>query len=1188
VNSKLLFLFAPIVAFMACTQASPTQPTTSSNLLGKVELSFDPISNRSSAKVSTRAALPDNAAVFSSSSFGDFVFTPTNTRYLSATFNVTNNSGADFNNLTLYAYNQAGLSLGGTAIRNLVNFGGGAITAEAAAQSLLPTHAITQSSPGVLQVDTNRADFQAFKSSEVSGLQTQALALGVMQAGDSVLEYGFVARNATGGRVIPNGGTGTITLSYRVPESSFTNSSNPYRFVGDFLLANEPISRVTRGLDDTTAAANARAAAISASQVVLIGSDADTASTGTTTRLANARISVAPKYLLQPAGGATCPAPTSALTSIPSIQGTTPTSALVNSSVNFEGVVTGDFQGANKLSGFFVQDRNGDGNANTSDGILVYLPAFNALSSIDVFPGDYVQVTGTVKEFKSATTDPGTLTEIDTVTALTVCGSSPIPTPTTVTLDAATSQNLEPFEGMLVQFTQALTVSETFSLSRYGEMTLSAGGRLFNPTNNNRPGSAGALAAAAGNINRKILLDDGSTNTNLNPIPYLSAADTTGTRRIGDSTTGLTAIMSYGFNLFRLQPTTPPVFVADNPRSSSPNSVGGTLKVAAANVLNFFTNLDLNATIINSKGLSYQPRGAQSAAELTRQRNKTLSALSTMNADVFGLIEVENNGNGTGSALQNLVDGLNSIVGANIYAAIEDPALGVGTDAIHVAIIYKPASVTPLGAAVSDPAPIHNRPPVAQTFRTRTGSTFTVVVNHFKSKGCTGATGLDIDAGDGQGCFNDRRKQQATQVLSFIETLKTRASDTDVLVVGDLNAYGFEDPIDLLTNASNPLTSLNLQIPVADRYSYVFNGETGYLDHALSSASLTTQVTGVTEWHVNADEPITLDYNLDQGYAPNPPKADDRYAATQYRYSDHDPVLVGLNLTSDSNTTINAAPTLTLSGSSTATGGSIYTLNIAAVPAAGSSLTGITVNWGDGVTDNLAGSVSSATHTFSNGGTAAVDRYISVLVKDQNTENAAALKIVGVTPGGGSTTGRMVISQVYGGGGNSGAVSRSDFIELFNAGTASVSLSGWSLQYAGGTATTWITGNQTVLPSVSVAPGQYYLVKQADGANTAVPVLTTQDLTGTIALSSTSGKVALVNSTTLLTGANPVGGSSVIDFVGYGTVNGSETAAAPIASNITSVSRKSNGCTDSNNNSSDFTAGAPNPRNTITTLSVCP
>ena len=1176
-NLKVLFLFATLVTLMACSQAPVSKPSSSSSVLGSVELSFDSSGEKRISKVSPRAALPDNAASFTPFTFVDIV--SASTRYLSATFTVTNNSGAAFDNLTLYAFNQAGSSIGGTGIKNLVNFGGGAITTDSVAQSLLPMHAIN---PGTLQTDASRADFQAFNRTEASSIQAQAQApgIGVLQAADRVLEYGFVARNASGGRSIPSGGTGTITVSYKIPNSNLSDPSKPYRFVANFVIANETAIRVTRGLGDTTSNASARALALGATEVVLIGTDTDTASTGTTQRLTNLKTSSAPKYLLEPA---TCP--TASLTSIPSIQGAGASSPVVNSSVSFEGVVTGDFQTSTQLNGFFVQDKTGDADISTSDGIFVFLPSFNALSSIDVVPGDYVQVSGTVKEFKSATPDPGTMTEIDTVTALTVCGSSIIPAPTTVTLNAATIQNFEPLEGMLVQFAQALTVSETFNLSRFGELTLSADGRLFNPTNNNRPGTAGAIAAATGNINRKVLLDDGSTNTNLNPIPYLSAADTTGTRRIGDTTTGLTAIMHYGFNNFRLEPTSQPVFAASNPRSSSPENVGGTIKVAAANVLNFFTSLDTGATIINSKGLSYQPRGAQSATEFTRQRDKTLQALATINADVFGLIEVENNGNGAGSAIQSLVDGLNAILGAGTYAAIQDPALGVGTDAIHVAMIYKPASVTPLGAAKSDTDPIHNRPPVAQTFRTNTGATFTLVMNHFKSKGCSGATGADLDSGDGQGCFNDRRKQQASALLSFIQTLKTRANDNDVLVMGDLNAYGFEDPINLLTTAVNPLTSLNLQIPEASRYSYVFSGETGYLDHALSSASLEPQVTGINEWHVNADEPITIDYNLDQGYAPNPPKADDRYAASQYRYSDHDPVIVGLNLTSDSNTTLPAAPTLSLTGNSTTTGGSSYTLGL---NAAGSSLTGFSINWGDGTTDSLAGSSLSVTHTFTNAGTAAVNRYISVLVTDGNGEHAAALKVVSVSPGSVSTAGRMVISQVYGGGGNSGALFRSDFIELFNAGGTAVSLAGWSLQYASGTATTWVATNQTMLPSVTVQPGQYYLVQQANGANLTLPALPTPDATGAIALSGTTGKVALVSSTTLLTGANPTGISSLIDLVGYGAANGSETPPAPAPSNSTSISRVGNGCTDSNVNANDFITGVPNPRNTATTLNVCP
>jgi uncharacterized repeat protein (TIGR01451 family) len=179
----------------------------------------------------------------------------------------------------------------------------------------------------------------------------------------------------------------------------------------------------------------------------------------------------------------------------------------------------------------------------------------------------------------------------------------------------------------------------------------------------------------------------------------------------------------------------------------------------------------------------------------------------------------------------------------------------------------------------------------------------------------------------------------------------------------------------------------------------------------------------------------------------------------------------------------------------------------------------------------------------------------------------------------------IVISQVYGGGGNSGATLTNDFIELFNRGNSAISLSGWSVQYASATGTTW---QRTNLTNVTLQPGQYYLIQEAQGAGgtTALP---TPDAIGTIPMAGTAGKVALVTNQVLLTGACPGSAAGVIDFVGFGTTANCFEGAGPTPapSNTTAVLRAGNGCTDTDSNPADFASGAPNPRNTATTLAPC-
>jgi predicted extracellular nuclease len=225
-----------------------------------------------------------------------------------------------------------------------------------------------------------------------------------------------------------------------------------------------------------------------------------------------------------------------------------------------------------------------------------------------------------------------------------------------------------------------------------------------------------------------------------------------------------------------------------------------------------------------------------------------------------------------------------------VYAVVPKPA-ATGTDAIRVAMIYKPAAVTPVGGALADANSVNNRPPMAQTFRAVNGEKFSLIVNHLKSKGsCPSGTGGDADNGDGQSCWNATRVAQAQRLVNtFVPQVQAAAGDSDVLLIGDMNSYGMEDPIAAIT-AKGFVNQLERFVrPAGMPYSYVFGHEAGYLDHALASASLSAQVAGAAEWHTNADEPEVIDYNTNG-------KPQDLYDALPYRASDHDPVVISLAL----------------------------------------------------------------------------------------------------------------------------------------------------------------------------------------------------------------------------------------------------------------------------------------------------
>ena len=338
-----------------------------------------------------------------------------------------------------------------------------------------------------------------------------------------------------------------------------------------------------------------------------------------------------------------------------------------------------------------------------------------------------------------------------------------------------------------------------------------------------------------------------------------------------------------------MQPVGPISFNATNPRTSPPDAVGGTFKVASFNVLNYFNGDGLGGGFPTS-------RGANTVIEFNRQRAKIISAIVTMNSDIIGLMELENDPTGN-SALEDLVSGLNAATGAGTYSFIDTGV--VGTDEIRVALIYKPASVTPFGShaildSTVDPTFIDtlNRPTLAQTFvQNSNGARLTVAVNHLKSKGSDCNSVGDPDTGDGQGNCNLTRTAAANALVNWLATDPTGSGDSDSIIIGDLNAYAMEDPVTAIKNGG--YTDLISSLLGSDGYSFVFQGQSGYLDHALASGNLVPQVTGVTEWHINADEPIALDYNVEFKSAG---QVTSFYNADAFRSSDHDPVIVGLDL----------------------------------------------------------------------------------------------------------------------------------------------------------------------------------------------------------------------------------------------------------------------------------------------------
>jgi uncharacterized protein len=599
-----------------------------------------------------------------------------------------------------------------------------------------------------------------------------------------------------------------------------------------------------------------------------------------------------------PEGGCPDPPPPPTLTCgdpatfIHRVQGSGLTSPLLGQDLAVEGVVTTTERG---LNGYYVQEESEDHDDNpaTSEGIFVFVGGGNP---IPVQTGQLVRVRGIVGEFIGTGSSQ---TQLSNSTAVICEEGIPLPQPDAVTFPVPSTTFLERYEGMLVQLVDELVISEYFNYDRFGEVVLAKPfddeGRLHTPTAVVDPGDP-ARELAAEQALRIITLDDKNSAQNPTEIPHPGNGDEFGLTNLfrgGDTVTGVQGVVDHTFGLYRIQPTVYGDYAPANDRPADPPDVGGSLKVASFNVLNYFLTIDQGPDICGPLR-NVDCRGADSQDEFDRQRPKIIEAIAALDADVVGLMEMENTPDVDPAA--DLVAGLNAKVGAGTYDSIDTGI--IGTDAIRLGFLYKPGKVRPVGDfelldSSDDPAFIDtlNRPMLTQTFdQVATGARVTVSVNHLKSKGSDCNAVGDPDTGDGQGNCNVTRTRAAQAIARFLATDPTGSGDPDHLVIGDLNSYDHEDPIKALEAAG--YTDLVKKYGGDLAYGYVFDGKVGYLDHALSNPSLTPQVTGAAEWHINADEPDILDYNLDFG------RPATFWAPDQYRSSDHDPVLVGLDLIS--------------------------------------------------------------------------------------------------------------------------------------------------------------------------------------------------------------------------------------------------------------------------------------------------
>nr|WP_254693776.1 extracellular exonuclease ExeM [Shewanella sp. MEBiC00475] len=640
------------------------------------------------------------------------------------------------------------------------------------------------------------------------------------------------------------------------------------------------------------------------------------------------------------------------LTNIYDVQGAGESSPLITdgsfasvNEVTVKGIVTARSDSLYK--GFFIQDVEGDNLPYTSDGIFVYL---NQAAPDTIQPGTEVCVQGKVSEYYGSTQID---LEADQKIAVGALGDTPAAVEFYVADGETLAQALERVEGMKVKLDAGseMKVTRTFSFdydSYRNNMVLSHKAPLMKPTQVFEPNSAEAIALGEANAVNQLLVESDYKASN-GEVPYFPDFNAeTGYIRVGDQLTNLEGVIGYSYNAYRILATntiTAGDFIRVNDRTDAPTVADkGDIRVASFNVLNFF-----NDVVGGDANPSDSNRGATTEDEMVLQRTKIVTALVAMNADVVGLMEIANNGFGELSAIQNLVDALNAeLTDEQAYRFVEvedaDKYEGkyIGSDAITVGMLYRPARITVEGAAkvivtpeqhaaegaatreqdgVVELSPSYDkyqRHSLLQTF-TINDEKLTVVVNHLKSKG-SGCIeewtdfNEDSEPADMQGKCNAFRVS-AAKVLG--ETLKD--VDGDLLVIGDLNAYGKEDPVAVLTDYDASTTdhvirtaswttlngkvyeregsvidkgygliNLNTQAHGATTYSYSYSGELGNLDHALANASLAAKLVDIDDWHINSVESNLFEYG--SKYTGDLVKSENAFSA-----SDHDPVIIALS-----------------------------------------------------------------------------------------------------------------------------------------------------------------------------------------------------------------------------------------------------------------------------------------------------
>ncbi len=488
-----------------------------------------------------------------------------------------------------------------------------------------------------------------------------------------------------------------------------------------------------------------------------------------------------------------------------------------------EATVTASFLGDDQLQGFYLEQPA------PRAGVFVYAPALQTSHAPSA--GERWRVRAKTGRYRRRI-------QLEWVEDLRYCGAAPL---VPARFDPADTQSYAAYEDQLVTLTAPLMVADTYELGRYGSLRLANGGRAFVANNGVADGQLLPLR-----------LDDGSYQRDPRPVPHLNDQ---GVRRAGDRLERVTGILTQAFGAWRIHPVSSPIFSNDNPRPSHPADKTG-LRILQFNLRNYFIDLG--------------QRGAANANALVRQQDRLRQLIRPLDADVLVLHEVQN----SNAAVEDLLQLLNAgLPPAQRYQAAlneRSPA------AIRSVVLYRDHQLA-LQRTLRLVDEVHPRDPIVVEFKQPDGRRWSILAAHFKSRGGCPAAG-DIDRGEG--CWAQRREQQSQSLLNWLSgQLMLPTNDYPMLVLADLNAYAKEGAVQAWASAGF-VDLIATEVPAAQRYTYIYRGQSGYLDHALIGPAMRDHVHSIALWPVNADEPA---YLTEEGRG-------------IWRISDHDPMIIDLSL----------------------------------------------------------------------------------------------------------------------------------------------------------------------------------------------------------------------------------------------------------------------------------------------------